>query len=35
MKTIDVTLQHLTNIVATCIVIHNMCAISNNKFNRE
>ena len=35
MRHIDVPLQHMIHIVTTWIVLHNMCTISKDKFDRE
>ena len=35
MKRIDISLQHMADVVVTCIILHNMCIIENNKFDIE
>lgn len=32
---IDVSLQHIANIVVTCNMLHNMCTINKNKLDKE
>ena len=32
---INVSLQHMVDIVVTCNMLHNMCAISKNKLDKE
>jgi hypothetical protein len=31
----DITLRYMTDVVSTCIVLHNMCTIKNDKFNMK
>ena len=35
MKRGDIPLRHMTNVVAICIVLHNMCTIEKGKFDKE
>ena len=35
MRSVDIPLPHITNIIAICIVVHNTCAIRNGKFDME
>lgn len=35
MKMIDITLQHMTGIIITCIVLQNLCTLSKHNFDRE
>lgn len=35
MRNIDMLLRHMTDIVATCIVLHNICATGKDKFYME
>ena len=35
MRRSDISLRYMTNIVATCIVVHNMCTIGRKKFDIE
>ena len=35
MRRANISLPHMTHVVATCIVLHNMCIIGNNKFDIE
>ena len=32
---IDVSLQHIANIVVTCNMLHNMCTINKNERDKE
>ena len=33
MKIVDISLRYMIDVVATCIVLHNMCIIGNDKFD--
>ena len=33
MRRTDIPLRHMTDVVATCIVLRNMCTIGKNKFD--
>ena len=35
MRIVDISLQHMTDVVTTCIVLHNICTIRKKKFNME
>lgn len=35
MRRVDVSLRHMDDIVATCIILHNMCIIEKDKFDLE
>lgn len=35
MRTVDIPLWHITDIVATCIVLHIMCMIETYKFDMK
>ena len=35
MRRVHILLQHMANIVVTCIMLYDMCVIKKNKFNME
>ena len=35
MRRSDIPLRHMTNVIVTCIVLHNICTIGNDKFDIE
>ena len=35
MRGVDIPLQYMTNVVSTCIALHNMCTIENDKSDME
>ena len=35
MRRVDIPLRHMTNVIATCIVLHNMFTIRNDIFDIE
>ena len=35
MRRFDIPLRHMADVVATCIILHNMCTIGKDKFDIE
>ena len=35
MRRVDISLGYMTDVVSTCIVIHNMCTIGKDTFDIE
>ena len=35
MRKTDIPLRHMIDIVAICIILHNMCTIGNDTFDME
>lgn len=35
MKKANVSLRHMVYIISTCIVLHNICTIENDRFNKK
>ena len=35
MRRANIPLRHIADVIATCIILHNMCTIGNDKFDIE
>lgn len=35
MGRVDIYLRYVTNTIATCVVLHNMCTFSKDTFDKE